>query len=180
MEWLTSTDDIRTDDKQNGELMDNLNTGTSILLLFLNILLCLLLLTMSTDTESTPMEPHVLLNLLCSRARVACKEATTMEWISGPENYYQIWLSRLKLEMVWIQSHSVSNWWISLNFQEVAEIFLGGSILRKKYHFVPPFFKSIHCLVQTTFQNIQQCRELCAKSNMHVRQPILPTSLMNT
>jgi hypothetical protein len=45
----------------------------------------------------------------------------------------------------------------------VAEIFLGGSILRKKYHFVPPFFKSIHRLVWTTFQNVQQFKAALCK-----------------
>jgi hypothetical protein len=60
---------------------------------------------MSADTASMPTSTHVFLNLLTSRARAACKEATSDRRKSGPEEYYSIWLSRIRLEMVRLQSN---------------------------------------------------------------------------
>jgi len=47
---------------------------------------------------------------------------------------------------------------LALLFQEVAEIFLGGAILRVKYHYVPPFLKQIHRLSHMSFDNIEHLK----------------------
>jgi hypothetical protein len=53
------------------------------------------------DSIQTPNIPSQnMLNLLCSRARAALREATSAARQSGPDSYYDAWHYRLAMEMV--------------------------------------------------------------------------------
>ena len=47
---------------------------------------------------------------------------------------------------------------LALLLQEVAEIFLGGAILRSKYHYVPPFLKRMHQFIKTPFGDMEDLK----------------------
>ena len=47
---------------------------------------------------------------------------------------------------------------MTLVLQEVGEIFLGSAILRSKYHYIPPFLKSIHRFSKMPFDGMEDLK----------------------
>jgi len=96
-----------------------------------------------------PIRAQTTLDYLCSRARAATFEARSEEHQNGPDEYYVVWLTRMKMELV---SPAITLAFTpAYSFvQEALEVLVGSQVVMDKFNYILPFHKQIHQLVNAS------------------------------
>jgi len=102
--------------------------------------------------SSAPMPPiqaQTTLDYLCSHAHAATFKAWSEQHQNGPNEYYVVWLTQMKMELV---SPAITLAFTpAYSFvQEALEVLVGSQVVMDKFNYILPFHKQIHKLVNAS------------------------------